>query len=143
MATFTQVTDYVDNRIDNLEVSLAGNYLISNTYTAFESLSALKIVALNNQGSFVLASANDSDTIFKIVGLTNQAIAANTTGSVVISGEFEDSNWAWQTNKPLYLDVDGTITQTPPDTRNYLVILGTAITATKILLNIEKPIAIN
>lgn len=140
--TYTTLVNYVDTQVANATLGNS-QFVVSNNYEAAEPISAAKVVSLDNTGKIVLADIDISSTVFSVLGISRQAITLGAIDFVVISGEFEDASFSLTPNLPVFLGNSGNLIQNPDQTKPYLITIGTAITTTKILLNIEKPIKLN
>jgi hypothetical protein len=54
--------------------------------------------------------------------------------TVVTFGEFEETSWNWDKDKPIWLSSSGAITQSFPAS-GFALVLGQVISATKIFIN--------
>lgn len=104
---------------------------------AGETLSALRMVYELN-GQVFLLSAGDAAHIDLLLGLVLTAAPAGAATKIQLFGAVDDAAWAW-TPGPVWLGTNGVLTQAPP-TSGFDVRLGTAVSATRVILNIEEPI---
>lgn len=109
---------------------------------AAQAISGHKVVAVNLNGELVYASNNNLVFVGKILGVTVSAGAAGTSMSVIRFGEISEPGWNWDTNKPVYLGVDGTLTQVSPRDTNALfqLVMGFPISSTTLLINPNQTI---
>nr|WP_185965404.1 hypothetical protein [Pseudomonas mendocina] len=107
---------------------------------AGEVLSALRAVWEGPAGSVFSLDYRNSAAIYLLLGLT--LTAADTGGAVNVqrSGPIDDSAWSWMPG-PVWLGVDGALTQVPP-VEGFCVLLGSAVSATRLILDIHQPIAL-
>lgn len=103
--------------------------------TAGVNLSALRAVTTDGSGNAVYAS-NDTLSNAVVVGITETAANAGGAVSVRTAGVVEDSSWTW-TKGPVFLGINGTLTQSAPTAGAIVVQIGRAITATKLQVDIE------
>lgn len=110
----------------------------SFTRTVGEPVSALRVVYELDGRVYVLSSA-DAGHIDLLLGVTITA-AAGIGDSIEIqrSGDIEDSGWSWQPGR-IWLGSDGRLTQIPP-TEGFDVLIGTAVSGTRVILNIQDAI---
>ncbi len=103
------------------------------------ALSALLIVWEDSAGVVRPLDCSDVDHIDLICGLTLTAAAAG-PGEVTVqrSGPVDDAAWSWTPGR-VYLGASGALTQTPPANR-FDVLVGVAVSATRLFLNIQDPI---
>jgi len=105
--------------------------------TAGETLSALRAVyELNGQVRYL--DYRDEDNIDLLLGLTLTAAASGEQTNIQRSGPIDDSGWNW-TPGPVWLGAAGALTQTPP-ADGFDVLIGAAVSATRITLNLQQPI---
>jgi hypothetical protein len=106
------------------------------------NISALRVVRLSAGALFTV----DKDTLahaHTAIGISQQAATVGNPLDVVLSGIMDDSNWAWIPDLPLYVGADGALTQTPPSAPSvFLLRVGVALTATTVLVSIERSILI-
>lgn len=104
---------------------------------AGEELSALLVVYEENSKVYRLLP-DDDEHIFQALGLTMTAAGIDDEINVQRSGPIDDSGWSW-TPGPVWLGSSGNLTQTPPVGGNDLMV-GVALSATRILLDLQQPI---
>ena len=111
-----------------------GRWIVTNQlikqYNTVSTISALRAVSLENN----LLSYCDPNNFNGLLGLSISS--SNTKVSVLTEGMYSDNFWNWLVNKEIYVDVNGILSQTTPNT-NYLVRLGYAINNTTIDINKE------
>lgn len=105
--------------------------------TAGEILSALRVVYEIDQEVFYL-DPDDEDHIDLLLGITLTAADIGTQVNVQRYGVIEDSAWNWSLGR-VWLGANGTLTQTPP-LFGFDVLIGYAVSPTRITLNIQDPI---
>ena len=106
---------------------------------AGETLSALR--AVYELGGVVrYLDPQDDDHIDLLLGLTLTAATPGAPVNIQRSGPIDDSGWSW-TPGPVWLGPAGTLTQTPP-ADGYDVLIGAAMSATRLTLNIQPPIVL-
>lgn len=84
------------------------------------------------------ADNSDSNTLNKVIGFTKTSALQGQLVEVMLLSELNGFS-SLIPNEPLYLLTAGTITQTPPAI-GYVQQVGVALSSTKILINISKPI---
>lgn len=100
-------------------------------------LSALRLVYELDGAVYPLDWA-DADHMDLLLGITLTAADAGSTVNVQRSGVVDDAGWNWTPGR-VYLGADGALTQTPP-AGGFDVLIGVAVSATCLLLNIQDPI---
>ncbi|WP_330114930.1 hypothetical protein SA496_01285 [Pseudomonas sp. JS3066] len=104
---------------------------------AGEVLSALRVLYELDGAVFAL-DYRDETHIDLLLGLSLTAADAGQPLNVQRSGVIEDAGWSWQPGR-IWLGADGQLTQTPP-VDGFDVLIGAAVSATRITLNIQDPI---
>jgi hypothetical protein len=98
----------------------------------------LRVVVVDGD-DLIYASPANLDHAHRTVGLTLTASGAGQPSTAITYGPASDGGWNWDPDLPLWLGVDGTLTQTPP-VAGYLRIVATAISPGSILFNPDTPI---
>jgi hypothetical protein len=87
------------------------------------------------------ASSNNLAHMSTIAGIALTATsAAEEELQVVRLGEIVDSGWAWTPGLPVYLSPTGTITQTHSTAWAFVLVVGAALSATRIVVDFRDPI---
>lgn len=107
--------------------------------TAGSNLSALLAVYELN-GMVRALSADDAAHIDLLLGITLTAAQAGEPINVQRLGAIEDPAWNWVPGR-VYLGANGALTQAPP-TSGFDVLIGSAISPTRITLNLQDPISL-
>ncbi len=106
---------------------------------AGETLSALRVVWEDEFGHVWPLSASDDAHVFLLLGLTLTAADAGGLVNVQRSGVVDDSAWSWAPGQRVYLGQGGALTASPVED-GFHVLIGTAASATRLLLNIQDPL---
>jgi hypothetical protein len=109
-------------------------------YIAGENLSGHRLVYANNDKLYYADSSNLIHAN-RILGITTGAASINQAATIVTYGELTEPTWNWDIIKPIYAGISGNLTQTTSST-GFIQIVATAITATKIFINIKPAIII-
>ncbi|MCO6057293.1 hypothetical protein NG726_11490 [Pseudomonas sp. MOB-449] len=104
---------------------------------AGEVISALRVLYEFNGQVFVLDYRDDAH-IDLLLGISLTAADVGQPLSVQRSGVIEDAGWNLQPGR-IWLGANGQLTQTPP-VNGFDVLIGAAVSATRITLNIQDPI---
>lgn len=105
--------------------------------TAGETISALRAVYELDRQVFLLDQADAAHIDF-LLGITLNAADISTPVNVQRSGVLDDASWRWLPGR-VWLGADGLLTQTPP-TSGFDLAIGTAVSPTRITLNLQDPI---
>lgn len=101
------------------------------------TLSALRIV-YELDGEVFYLDPSDAAHVDLVLGITLSAAAQGQLVSVQGFGPVDDSSWSWSPG-PVWLGADGSLTQLPP-AGGFDVLIGAAVSATRVNLNIQEPI---
>ena len=111
---------------------------LSDTRICDENISALKLVRAVNDTDIVLA--NKTDYIeSKVLGIALQTGVTGNEIEVLLFGKVEDSFFTFPLNQPLFLDLNGAITSTPPTT-DFSVNIGHSLGLGAIFIDIKEQI---
>lgn len=105
--------------------------------TAGATLSALVVVYEDDDEVFALDKGDDAH-IDQLLGLTVTAASIGNPINVQRTGAVDNSGWSWTPGR-VYLGAGGALTQTPATGGND-VLIGRAVSATRLLLDIQDPI---
>lgn len=108
------------------------------TLTSDRSLSGHRVVA-SVSGSLIYASRTNLDCVNNVVGILKDAVSAGGTASIQFRGYMDEPSWTWQLDRPVFVGLDGYLTQTPPSV-GFSQQIATVISATRVLINIQDPI---
>ena len=108
---------------------------------AAATVSGGRAVALNADGEAIHADGADDDFAWRVVGLALNGANLGNPVTIATAGEVEEPTWSWIEGKPVFLGSAGSLTQTPP-TSGFILVVGSAVGATRILVNVQQPIFI-
>ena len=86
------------------------------TAVAAVAVGAFKAVAFRPDGKIEPADHANPAHLSRVVGIAAASSAAGTPAIVRVSGLLSFSDWSWAPGLPVYVGVDGGLTQTPPAT---------------------------
>lgn len=109
---------------------------VVNTYTAGETLSALK--AVYEVSGVVYKADNTSLVAASVSGISLTAADAGTSVQILQFGVLQDPVFSFAPADLVFLTTDGTISNVAPDS-GYLTRLGRAINANTLLVIIDSP----
>ncbi|WP_080758107.1 hypothetical protein [Comamonas testosteroni] len=101
--------------------------------------SALLVVYEDLFGSVWPADPDAESDVLALLGVTVSAAEAGQPINVQRMGHIDDEAWQLQPGKRVFLGGRGRLTQEPPQA-GYDVLIGMAISPTRLLLNIQDPI---
>jgi hypothetical protein len=130
--------DTVQKALDTLDDIVSSGSDVMQVI-AGQDLSAGRAVFLDTDGLAYYADQDNLAHKDSVLGVTVQAILTNDAGNVQVSGMLVDENWNFTSNNPLFVGMNGDITQTVPET-GYICKLGWAMSQTVIFIRIKQPI---
>lgn len=77
----------------------------------------------------------NADSLSRYAGITRMATVIGDPIDVVRSGLMTEAGWNWTPNQPVFISVNGVITQTQPTAGNPVRRIGWAISATQLNLD--------
>ena len=84
------------------------------------------------------------DHVNLVLGLSiESAVAAETLVTVVRLGELEDSAWSFVPFRAVFLGHNGLLTQTIDPTWAFVCVMGTALSATKVMVDVRPAVILN
>lgn len=101
--------------------------------------SALLVVHEDLFGAVWPADPDAESDVLALLGVTVSAATSGQPINVQRMGFIDDAAWQLQPGKRVFLGGQGRLTQEPPQA-GYDVLIGMAITSTRLLLNIQDPI---
>lgn len=104
---------------------------------AGEALSAL-LAVYELGGEVFRLDYRDVDHIDLLLGITLTAAPLGQAVNVQRSGALDDAGWSWAPGR-VWLGANGSLTQTPA-VDGYDVLIGSAVSANRIILNLQDPI---
>lgn len=114
---------------------------VVEAFIAATTLSALRLVYVDDGGQIRYADKDDAASARRIAGMTLAAASLGASCNVLLLGMHEDVNWSWNVDgdRALFLGAGGVIVQGKPNAA-VIMRVGTVITATKILLRLGEPL---
>lgn len=110
---------------------------LSITRAAGQDLSGHRAVRVAGEEAFY-ASADTQVHAGRVVGITTGAALTGADATIQVGGEMTELSWSWS-DGPIFLGLDGQLTQTPP-TAGFVQQVATAITSTRILIDVRPPL---
>jgi hypothetical protein len=96
---------------------------------ADEAIGGQRATITHSSGRFRTATHTDVNHAGNFAGITRAAVPGQGyTVQTVLSGYMEETSWSWTPGKPIFLGLDGVLTQLVP-TSGFVQILGTAFDA--------------
>lgn len=133
---FNPLTGQLDY-FEETEGTDSAKFLLDTRICA-EVISALRLVTAINDTEIVLAN-KDNYTESKVLGISLQAGNIGNEIEVLLFGKVEDSSFNFPLNEPLFLDLNGVITSTPP-TSDFSVNIGHSLGLGAIFIDVKEAI---
>jgi hypothetical protein len=107
------------------------------------SIGGHRVVILEG-GSASYATNENLQHGMKVLGLTENAAEPGGTLSVVRSGRLSEASWDFDVTKPVFLGVNGLLTQTAPTypSAAFSLIVGFPTSATEIFVSLREPLTL-
>lgn len=99
------------------------------------ALSGHVVVAYNTAGQLVPASAAELLHALRVAGITVAAAVLGASVAVQQREVLEHAGWAWVPGQPVFLGLGGALVQTPAPGAVFMMLIGQALTATRLLVN--------
>lgn len=114
---------------------------LSHMLIAAQNISALRVIARDDDGEAIYADKDDPETIRAIAGVSRNAVAAGGQVFITTFGIWEDDNWNWNMaiDPSLFLGSNGAITQ-GPQPGGATVRIGMAIGPKTMLVRFGEPV---
>lgn len=108
---------------------------------AAENISALRVIARDENGEAVYADKDDLDSIRALAGVSRNAAGIGAQVQITTFGIWADNNWNWNMaiDPALFLGANGAITQ-GPQAGLATVRVGLAISPTTMLVRLGEPV---
>ena len=110
---------------------------------ASTAISGHRVVTLTASGQAAYSSNLIAGDAFKVLGVTLGAASLGSIVQVKPFGTISEPSWNWVVDQPVYLGVDGVLTQTMPTAPSkFIVVIGVASSTTSLFVNVMPPIFI-
>lgn len=109
---------------------------------AATTLGGHRVVRSTGNGMCGYASAADLTHGDDVLGVTLGAVTVGANANVQVAGEVIEPSWSWTPQEPVFLGLDGVLTQDPlsDDVVAFLLVIGFATAPDALMLRIEAPI---
>lgn len=123
---------------ESVDISGIGSYTRVSR-TAGEDIGGHRVVIQYTDGCVYYASNTSDSHKHAILGITTGAVSSGNTATIQTYGELTEPSWTWTPGLPVFLSTNGLLTQTAPSS-GFVLVIGTAQTATKLFVSIKPPI---
>lgn len=112
--------------------------------TAATAISGHRVVMVNPGGTVGYASSAVLANAQRLIGITTHAAEAGAQVDIQVYGEVQEPSWSWDLNKPVYLGLDGALTQVTPSlpSSKFTVVVGFPIASDTLFVNIGLAITL-
>jgi len=128
-----------NNKLDEMITCLTQLKDNKTTKVADEIISAIKLVSGTSPTNVKLGQPDTTKLDATIIGLSVTAASTGNQLEIITFGEVTDSSFTYTYNEPLFLGVDGNITNIVPTT-GMLTKIGYGLGAGKIFIDIQETI---
>ena len=108
-------------------------------YTAAVALGGHRAVCLRSDGLHY-ADAATAEHAGLVAGITPGAVTSGALTSVTSFGEMTEPSWSWTAGLPVFVGLNGVLTQALPDTAAFSQVLGVATSPTSIFVRLREPL---
>lgn len=116
---------------------------VIENFTAGEALGGHRAVKANVAGQAMYASNTEAVSAAAFLGVTTGAASAGAQVQVQRTGTLIEPTWAWTPQAPVFMGVNGLLTQVPPSAPAYSFIIGFATSPTSLFVAPREPIALS
>lgn len=109
------------------------------SYEAGEALGGHRAVYRAADGLLYYASQDAPQNAHLTLGLTTGSASLGAAATVRTRGPITEAAWSWALNNPVWLGLNGQITQTPPTSGAYQI-LGWPLSATTLFVDVQSHI---
>lgn len=113
---------------------------VTVTRVAFDSLAGNRVVIQNSDDTVSYASSDNASHANRVLGVTTHAATATAEIAIQLSDVMAEVSWSWEPNAPVFLSSDGMLTQDINSTGLFFLQVGTALSATKLLIDKQIPV---
>ena len=113
------------------------------TKTAGQTVSGHRVIKLDAAGKVVYASNTTASDAFAVFGITTQAASLDTEVAIASTGDITELSWSWTPGLPVFLGVDGILTQVPPESPAvFQLVIALAVDSNTLVLTKQPPLFI-
>jgi len=109
---------------------------------ASAALSGHRVVIPEVDGTARYASAANLFDMPGPLHLMVGALAGGASGDALVLGALSEPTWAWAGGQPIYLGLNGQLTQVPAASAAFVVVVAVAVAPTVLFYNPGAPIAL-
>jgi hypothetical protein len=110
--------------------------------TANGSMSGHLGVATDAGGEVVRASSDTAAQALRFAGVSVNAAVDGDPVEVVRFGPIEHVGWTWTPDQPVFLGINGALVQAVPGGATFVLVVGQALSATRLMVAPQQPIVL-
>jgi hypothetical protein len=129
----------LDTLIAKIGTSTGDDFVALPLLPAATNLLSGRIVAINTGNQYIYADNTDAVNVYRVAGITATDVLSGTQFSPRREVLVTNLAWNWDPKVPVYLGLNGNLTQTVPATGNHLLKVGDAITDKIVFFSIADP----
>ena len=107
---------------------------------AGSTIGSHKIVKLGSDGLLYYASCDNLSDVDKIVGLSLNSANYGEAVKVLVFGRISDTSFNFDTEKPIFLGINGQIVQETPQSALFIQRIGKVLRSEEIIIDLDEPI---
>jgi len=111
-------------------------------YTASAALSGHTVIAIDSDGEAFYASSDQLSHALRVAGVSIGAAVLGEPITVVSAGLIVHGGWSWTPGSPVFVGLNGALTQSLPVGAVFSRVIGQAVSATGLLVDLQPPIVI-
>ena len=108
-------------------------------YPAAIAISGNMVCTLNDSGQVIYADNTILSHAIKVMGISCGGVSIGGTVYIQPDGAMTEPSWNWTLDLPIFLSVNGLMTQTPPSA-GFSMIVGFPISSTSMIIVLHDPI---
>jgi hypothetical protein len=112
----------------------------SLSFIAGGALGGHRVIKVSADGLAYYAGADTPGDLFGVVGVTLGAVTPGALVSAIRSGEIIEPSWTWLPGAPIFLGLDGVLTQTVPPGAVFSLVMGVALTPVHAVFSPREPV---
>lgn len=105
---------------------------------AGESLGGQRVVIIGDTEEVFYADPTVEDHAYRVRGLTRGAATQGNTVEIQTQGEMTEPSWTWTPGLPVFLNPNGLLSHSPPET-GFILLVGSALSSNKLFIKIDLP----
>jgi hypothetical protein len=109
-------------------------------YAAGGTIAAYTAVGPNAAGQLITCSADTLSDALRVQGVSLGAGVSGGGVNVKAAGLVENAAWAFTPDQPVFVGLNGALTQSLPVSAVFSRVVGVAVGATRLLVNLQPPI---